>query len=660
MVSSRGSAAEDAESDAKPAPEGLVGRVMSGRYRVEKLLGEGGMGGVYLAEHTLMRKLVALKVLHPEMTSVPEIVARFEREAVAAANIDHPHVAAATDFGTTEDGAFYLVLEYVDGRSLRHELERGKMTPQRALHIVRQISLALVRAHELGFVHRDLKPDNVMLVERGGDPDFVKVLDFGIAKVPLEQLGKAREGSAPGNSGTRAPLTRVGAVFGTPEYMAPEQALGQEVDARADLYALGVMFYETLAGAPPFVAETITALLTKQLTEAPVPLSSRLPPGALPPGIEELVHALLQKEASQRPASAQVVVDTIDAIVANAGFVTIGERRSMVGSGPLSPGSLAVANTAMGVSAVSTGGFQSRDAIAQTNYAGMTAPSAPRKLDPKAIGRELMRTLRTLPPTTRIAVVGGVATLAGLLLTILVLAARPSRSRGGAAAANSGAPTPTLPWSTPKATGDELSRAKTAGRGALEQLAFQYPDDPKVVRALIDAARLEKQYGVVVKQTEKLLRLDKSAKEDEGVIEALVAAAHGSPEAADPAIALLESNFDERGVDALYDIATGKANPQLRAKAAKSLEKSDVRDEASKATLFLLDFRATKACEGKRELLSRARDDGDARAYAVVKTLAEGKGCGFLNLSDCYPCMRTKDAAKELKETLAKLEDRKK
>ena len=146
----------------------------------------------------------------------------------------------------------------------------------------------------------------------------------------------------------------------------------------------------------------------------------------------------------------------------------------------------------------------------------------------------------------------------------------------------------------------------------------------------------------------------------EGVIEALVAAAHGSPEAADPAIALLESNFEERGVDALYDIATGKANPQLRAKAAKSLEKSDVRDEASKATLFLLDFRATKACEAKRELLSRARDDGDARAYAVVKTLAEGKGCGFLNLSDCYHCMRTKDAAKELKETLAKLEDRKK
>src|SRR6267154_11473 len=150
-------------------PQSLVGAVLGGRYHVEKLIGEGGMGAVYQAEHTHMRKRLALKVLHADMSRLPEVVARFEREAMAAAHIDHPNVAAATDFGKLDDGSFFLVLEYVEGESLREAIDAGRLELGRALHVTRQIASALARAHALGIVHRDLKPENIMLVHREGD-----------------------------------------------------------------------------------------------------------------------------------------------------------------------------------------------------------------------------------------------------------------------------------------------------------------------------------------------------------------------------------------------------------------------------------------------------------------------------------------------------------
>ena len=219
----------------KPA-RSLIGSIISDRYRIERLLGEGGMGAVYQAEHTLMRKRMAIKVLHPEMTRLPEVVTRFEHEAMAAAHIDHPNVVNATDFGKIDDGSFFLALEYVEGKSLRDLVALGPLDLGRSLHIARQIAGALHRAHSLKIVHRDLKPENIMLVDREGDQDFVKVLDFGIAKVQIGELtASAMESPGPG----QPVLTQAGMVYGTPEYMAPEQALGQPVDQRIDIYALG-------------------------------------------------------------------------------------------------------------------------------------------------------------------------------------------------------------------------------------------------------------------------------------------------------------------------------------------------------------------------------------------------------------------------------------
>lgn len=287
---------ELAESEATAREQALVGQVLAERYRVDRLLGSGGMGSVYLAEHVLMKKPVALKVLHPEMTEVPEVVARFEREAVAAARIDHPNVAAATDFGQLPDGSFYLVLEYIDGKSLSSVLEGGPLELDRALVIGVQIGIALSAAHAVGIVHRDLKPDNVMLVPAPEGHEAVKVLDFGIAKV---------QGAEEKVDPTR-PLTRIGTVMGTAGYMSPEQALGQAVDARADLYALGVVLYEMVAGQPPYVAEEAGQILAKQLTD-PVPPF----PAGTPEPLSRLIASLLEKNVAARPADVTAIVQEL-------------------------------------------------------------------------------------------------------------------------------------------------------------------------------------------------------------------------------------------------------------------------------------------------------------------------------------------------------------
>jgi serine/threonine-protein kinase len=288
--------AQIAEPSAPPRLE--PGTLIAGRYRVLGFIGAGGMGAVYRAEHVHMRKTVALKLLLPEFVKVEEVVQRFEREAIAAGRIDHPNVVAASDFGKLDDGSFYLVLEYVDGTSLRALLAQGALPAVRALHIARQTALALGAAHAAGVVHRDLKPDNIMLVPAPEGGDRVKVLDFGIARV-----------APPGQGRDSTKLTRVGVVMGTIAYMSPEQATGQAVDERADLYSLGVMLYEMIAGVVPFDAELPSQVLARQLVEAPPPL-----PEGTPPPLAELVYALMEKKPEDRPASAQAVLDRLNAL----------------------------------------------------------------------------------------------------------------------------------------------------------------------------------------------------------------------------------------------------------------------------------------------------------------------------------------------------------
>ena len=267
-----------------PAFDGdMSGRVLSDRYHIEGCLGVGGMGAVYRAEHTLMKKAVAVKVLHPQIVGQGEAVERFRREAQAAAHIDHPNVCVATDFGEMQEGGFFLVMEYLEGNTLDETLVCvERFEPGRAIHIADQILSALHQAHELGVVHRDLKPENVMLVERDGDPDFVKIMDFGVARVRM------------GDDGSDAKITQAGRVYGTPMYMSPEQAAGAEdIDHRADLYTLGVMLFEMLTGTLPFIDKNPARIMAMHVTEDRPSVRQRVPEANIPKRFDKLVQRLM-------------------------------------------------------------------------------------------------------------------------------------------------------------------------------------------------------------------------------------------------------------------------------------------------------------------------------------------------------------------------------
>lgn len=261
----------------------LIGTIIDNRYRVEALLGEGGMGLVYRATHTGLNKTLAIKVLRSENVRDQEVLARFRREAESASNIGNEHIVDINDFGTMPDGSTYFVMECLEGLDLIDAIDAvQRLHEKRAIHIARQICVALGAAHDAGIVHRDLKPENVFLIRRGEDEDFVKVLDFGIAKVA--------------NRPHR--LTRDGEVLGTPHYMSPEQCAGDQIDHRTDIYALGVLLYEMVTGHVPHDADTMMGILTKQMYEDPVPPRVRV--SKLSAELERIIMRSLEKKPAQR------------------------------------------------------------------------------------------------------------------------------------------------------------------------------------------------------------------------------------------------------------------------------------------------------------------------------------------------------------------------
>jgi serine/threonine-protein kinase len=259
-----------------------------GNYELERLLGEGSMGRVFQARHVRLGRQVALKVLRPEHARDKAFVQRFFREAQAVNRINHEHIVEIFDFvEDTQAGHVYCVMELLRGRSLSQVLREERLSLARIRRIAAQVCAALQAAHQLGVVHRDIKPDNLFLTERGGQPDFVKVLDFGVAKLLTSE----------GPSGTLD-----GTIIGTPTYMAPEQAAGLPVDALADIYAVGNLLYEMFAGHPPFIAPNFGQLVVQIITRPPPPLPPRLPSGEpLPPALGKLVLRCLAKEPEKRP-----------------------------------------------------------------------------------------------------------------------------------------------------------------------------------------------------------------------------------------------------------------------------------------------------------------------------------------------------------------------
>ncbi|MFT3699864.1 MAG: serine/threonine-protein kinase [Kofleriaceae bacterium] len=272
----------------------LVGSTLAGRYKIDKKLGEGGMGAVYLATHNILDKHVALKVLHGEFARKPDLVERFMQEAKAASRIRHENVIDISDFGATDEGLVFFAMELLKGHDLHDEIARarvgGHLLPwSRTKRIFLQICAALAAAHGKGIVHRDLKPENVYLIEFLGDPDFVKLLDFGIAKL----TDSAEEGGRK--------LTKTGMLFGTPEYMSPEQARGEQVDSRVDVYAMGCILFQLVTNRVPFEADNFMGVLSMHLTEPPPSIAPEVfdQIGA-PRELAQVIDRALEKDRNAR------------------------------------------------------------------------------------------------------------------------------------------------------------------------------------------------------------------------------------------------------------------------------------------------------------------------------------------------------------------------
>ncbi len=287
----------------------FIGTVLSGRFRVEGKLGEGGFGAVYRGVQIGTGRKVALKLLHPEMTRDEHLVARFRREGLVLCNLRDAHTITTYDFDRTADGTLYIAMELLEGRSLQTVFdEEAPVAWRRVLRIVSQMCSSLTEAHAQGIVHRDLKPENIYLEQRGGVADFVKILDFGIAKV--------LRGDAAGVTAGSPQLTATGQTLGTLEYMSPEQLMGKELDGRSDIYTVGVVTYELITGRLPFPeAKGPAALITAQLRQTPEAPSQARPDAAIAPAVDAVVLRMLEKDKERRFADAAELQHAVDALL---------------------------------------------------------------------------------------------------------------------------------------------------------------------------------------------------------------------------------------------------------------------------------------------------------------------------------------------------------
>jgi eukaryotic-like serine/threonine-protein kinase len=389
--------------------EQLIGRTIAGKFVVESLIGSGAMGAVYRARQVALEKTVAIKVLHGEHAGEAAFVARFQREAKAASRMNHPNSMQVIDFGAEPDGLLYIAMEYLDGRSLHRVLvEDRPLPPARIADILMQTLAALAVAHDMGVVHRDLKPENIMVLrgtdDDGRPKDLVKVCDFGIAKITDS---RAYRGS--GERESVAPVTTAGFLVGTPEYMSPEQGNGSKLDARSDLYSVGVILFEMLTGQVPFEAENAIGTVLKHITEAP------RRPSDLQPGVDRQLQAIclraLRKPREERYPGAREMRAELRAVLEDRGL-------AIASQGAGDPGARALAGSPASASA-------------ETIQLAAPAPLVSEDAHPKPTLVGTTSTVPRPPGRGRIVAVGAMLVLAGFAMTLLLL--RPSHRSGALA-----------------------------------------------------------------------------------------------------------------------------------------------------------------------------------------------------------------------------------
>jgi serine/threonine-protein kinase len=580
----------------------LVGRLIADRYRVLAPLGRGGMGAVYRVEHVMLKKELALKFLHPELGRLDEVARRFEREAEAAARLDHPNIVNVTDFGRTADGMLFLVMELLQGQALtsliRPDGEGRPLPVDRALHIERQILRALEHAHQSGIVHRDLKPDNVMIIARDGERDIVKLLDFGIAKMTApDESGAPSSGQA---------LTQAGVVFGTPEYLSPEQAMGEEADRRADLYSAGVVLYEMLTGKRPFDAPSKVAIVSMHLTQKAMPVTQAAPEAGVPKWLERVVERAMAKKRDERYANAQEFLQALD--------WSAGPSASF--GMPVVPGASAFerARVAVRNRVVAAWEFLVRRA----REAGVPMPKA-------FVGAGL-----------------------ALVVSLVAIVAFMRRSDG--------------PRPAPAAIAEAIGRAEgllTRGelepaRAVLQQLQSQHPESARVHYLLgnLDYAQGERERSL--DDYHDAIRLDAGYRNDpalRGNVRALLDRRNEGPHA----VEVLAEDVGKPALADLVDCAKTCRDERTRKKAAEAAIKIGgaklIAEEGrpladDDAAAEVLDrLRNGKTCRERKAAALELIGTGDKRYLDNLRAARERRG-GFLGIESANGCMRRElDAA---------------
>jgi serine/threonine-protein kinase len=626
------------------AADPLVGTTIGERYRVLGLLGRGGMGSVYRVLHMMMQKELALKVLHPELGRLEEVAKRFEREAQSASRLDHEHIIRVTDFGRDRGPAgdlLFLVMEILEGDSLKQAIQRrGRLAPAAAVGIARQILEALEHAHAAGVVHRDLKPDNVMLVDRVGRADFVKILDFGIAKLT-------------GPSGKAEALTQAGVVFGTPEYISPEQAMGQEADGRADLYAVGVMLYEMLVGSRPFVHDDMVQVLAMHLTQRPRLLRQAAPEAAITPALERIVLKALEKKRDDRYATAA----EMSRALAGLGMLTGGEGSDAGGVGSLT-GAFRVTASALSASA--------RDTVARAEarwpWLGRALAALGRALRPAR--HRLGRALQALPAPARLPVAVGVP----LLLVVLLVAWGASGGRGGASGAARGSavtdaravppppPRPVKPdvAAALKPAEEAIGRGDLrAGRAILQAQLSAHPESGRVHLLFGHLLFAEHQVKEALGQYREAVRLDPGFRGDAALL-ANVRSLLDEKDHAAAAFDLLCDQIGQPALDDLVRLATEARTADMRRRAAAAAVRLGAGGRLDRYRVLQADLKAAKTCAEKRAAIAALKDLGDRRAIPDLKRM-HGARYGLLRHKVAHACVHAElgDALKSLEERAA-------
>jgi serine/threonine-protein kinase len=661
----------------------LVGEVISGRYRVTELIATGGMSSVYLGQHVHMMKRVAIKVLDPKAEQLPELVARFQREAIAGAHVQHPNIASATDFGQLKDGSYFLVLEYVPGTTLNQLIAKGPVGAQRAVGIAKQIASGLGAAHTVGVVHRDVKPTNVILLE--GSNDVVKLIDFGFAQVKLSKVPSL----APPPDEPSSPekmLTQAGVVLGTVAYMSPEAALGMgAVDHRSDLYALGLIVYELLSGKHPFEAAEPVRLFLQQRTVPPPPIAKRSPGVKVPPALEAVVMKLLEKDPKDRYQSAAEVVSALETAMMSLAFEVVpdvsalpegglfggaAEKPAAPKEGPSKPApSDQFPTIALGV-APGLGPLPPPNPPPPREAGVILASEAPAEEpaakgaagDPFAKIAELVRRVpgvvaleKVLPQNGRFPPWAYVAAPIVAILFIVVMVALSRRTnRGEAARTESVMVAPTAD----PAQGADIERGP---------YMVQKPDKPAATpdaggldaagwRMTLRNAVRQKDWAKGTEAVLTLMRIDPEAFRDRdvqnGMRNVAVALEDAGGEPADKFFGTLTNETGSDGLDLLYDISRFRTWTKAGKRATDTLRNPEVMMRASTPLKALFDFREA-SCMAKRDSFGKLAEVGDDRALYELTQLRDAE-CRRRRDPCCFNESRAlSDAIRSLKSRLA-------